>query len=377
MGSARRSLAVGFSAQDTSLIGMLLLCEQSPGASLVAVCDRDKAQHRAFGARHNVGRTFTSLGEMLSETRLDAVHVLLPPELHAQAACEIIDARIDVLLEKPMAISVGECDDLVERARLAGVKLAVGHNFLFAPVYEQLKQDLVAGRIGRPDQVTITWNKGLGQLATGPFDLWMLREPKNIMLEVGSHSVAHMLDLIGPVKLRSVHPTNHVDLPGGATFFRRWQIEAEGESTAVTLSSPSAGFSEHTIHIRGSLGSGTVDFERNTYLLHRHTPAGLDFDRYRSTISEANVLKSQARNTLAHVICSKFRPIAGTPYCQSITGAMKSFYNNSRDCIDHRLSPKLGRDVVSICTEIGQQNGSMGEPLPVCKTNSTALKRIG
>ena len=41
------------------------------------------------------------------------------------------------------------------------------------------------------------------------------------------------------------------------------------------------------IHVRGSLAAATVDFERNTYLLHRHTPAGLDFDRYRMTVSEA------------------------------------------------------------------------------------------
>ena len=60
-------------------------------------------------------RVYTSLGEMLSEGRLDAIHVLLPPELHAQAAGEIIDAGLDVLLEKPMAIAVDECDSLIEQ----------------------------------------------------------------------------------------------------------------------------------------------------------------------------------------------------------------------------------------------------------------------
>ena len=52
------------------------------------------------------------------------------------------------------------------------------------------------------------------------------------------------------------------------------------------------GFSEHTIHVRGSLAAATVDFERNTYLLHRHTPAGMDFDRYHMTVSEAKALKA-------------------------------------------------------------------------------------
>ena len=124
-----------------------------------------------------------------------------PPELHAPACGQIIDAGLDVLLEKPMAITVDECESLLENARRAkGVKLGVGHNFLFAPIYDQLKQDLVAGRLGLLDEVSVTWNKGLGQLQSGPFNLWMLREPGNIILEVGSHSVAHMLDLVGPVR---------------------------------------------------------------------------------------------------------------------------------------------------------------------------------
>ena len=262
MGSARRSFAVGFLGAGYIADWHAAALRTVPDASLAAICDRDEGRGRAFAARHNVAHVYRSLGEMLSDTRLDSIHVLLPPELHARTACDIIDARVDVLLEKPMATSVDECEDLVERAQLAGVKLGVGHNFLFAPVYEQLKQDLVAGRLGRPDEVTITWNKCLGQLASGPFDLWMLREPKNIMLEVGSHSVAHMLDLIGPVKILGVRPTNHIDLPAGARFFRRWHVEAESESVSVTLNfSFAPGFSEHMIHVRGSLGSATVDFD--------------------------------------------------------------------------------------------------------------------
>ena len=153
---------------------------------MVAVCDRDEGRARAFAARYGIARVYTSLEAMLSAGELDAVHVLLPPELHAQAAGMIIDGGVDVFLEKPMAITALECEGLIERARSTGVKVGVGHNFLFAPIYERLKQDLTPGRLGRPDEITITWNKGLGQLQSGPFNLWMLREPGNILLEVGS-----------------------------------------------------------------------------------------------------------------------------------------------------------------------------------------------
>ena len=328
------------------------------GTRLAAVCDRDPARVQAFAARYGVARAHTSLSEMLSEGRLDVVHVLLPPELHAQTAAEIVAAGLHVLLEKPMATCVLACANLVEQARSKRVKIGVSHNFLFAPIYEKLKADVKAGRLGRPDEITVTWNKGLDQLQTGPFDLWMFREPQNIMLEVGSHSVAHMLDLVGPAELTAVHATNPLDLPGGARFFRRWHIEAGQPHTGVTLNfSFASGFSEHAIHIRGSLASATADFERNTYVLHRHTPFGLDFDRHQMVVSEASALKRQSRRTLAQVVLVKLKRSIGNPYGQSIVRSQQSFYAHIADLMDARLSPELGRDVIRTCLEIGQRAG--------------------
>jgi predicted dehydrogenase/nucleoside-diphosphate-sugar epimerase len=327
-----------------------------PGVSLVAVCDRDERRAGAFAVRHGIKRVSNSLEAMLSEGQVDAIHVLLPPDLHARAAGAIIDAGIDVLLEKPMAITADECDQLVARARSAGAKVGVGHNFLFAPVYERLKDDVTAGRLGRIDEVTITWNKGLGQVQSGPFNLWMLREPGNIMLEVGSHSVAHMLDLVGAVKVMGVRASNSTELPGGARFFRSWRVDAETGAMRVALNfSFTPGFSQHLIQIRGSLGAATVDFERNTYLLHRHTPTGMDFDRYFMTVSDAKDLKGQARGTLVRTIYSKFRPIGAGPYGQSIARTMLSFYGDTQDSIDRRLSLEFGREVVRTCEQIARQ----------------------
>ncbi len=55
-------------------------------AGLAAVCDRDMDRARAFAARHGITRVYDSLGTMLKEGGLGAIHVLVPPELHAQTA---------------------------------------------------------------------------------------------------------------------------------------------------------------------------------------------------------------------------------------------------------------------------------------------------
>jgi nucleoside-diphosphate-sugar epimerase/predicted dehydrogenase len=378
MKSADRRLAVGFLGAGYIADWHAAALRTVRGAGLDAVCDRDEGRARAFAARHGVARVYASLGAMLSDGRLDAIHVLLPPDLHAQAAGEIIDARVHVLLEKPMAIAAEACEELIARGRSAGVKVGIGHNFLFAPIYERLKEDLACGRLGRPDEVTITWNKGLGMLQSGPFNLWMLREPGNILLEVGSHSVAHMLDLVGPAEVLEVRATNPLDLPNGARFYRRWRVEAGRGPVGVTLGfSFAPGFSEHAIHVRGSLAAATVDFERNTYLLHRHTPTGLDFDRYHMTASEAKALGRQARGTLGQVIYSKLRPTGGGPYGQSIARALQSFYAHPGDAIDPRLSPELGRDVVRACVEIGRMMGGTQAARPAPGANGRPPKANG
>jgi nucleoside-diphosphate-sugar epimerase/predicted dehydrogenase len=339
---------------------------------LAAICDLDAERVHAFGARYGVTRVYTSLSAMLSDGQLDVIHILLPPELHAHAAEEVIDAGLHVLMEKPMALSTEACMGLLERARSRGIRIGVSHNFLFTPIYECLKNDMRSGKLGQPDEVTITWNKGLDQLQGGPFDVWMLRAPENIMLEVGPHSVAHMLDLVGLPEIVSVRPMNPVDLPGGARFFRRWRVEAGRSSTGVTLNfSFVPGFAEHSIHVRGSLASATADFERNTYVLHRHTKFGLDYDRYRRTVQEAKELGRQARSTFAKIVLSKLKPCGGNPYGQSIARGLQSFYAHLADFTDLRLSPELGRDIVNICIEIGRRASVETASLPSTSTNAT------
>jgi nucleoside-diphosphate-sugar epimerase/predicted dehydrogenase len=331
--------------------------EAIPRARLVAVCDKDPGRARAFASRHGGIRAYQALDEMLSDAShpLDAVHVLLPADLHADAAITLINKKIDVLLEKPTAITVEQCDEIIRLAEAGGVKIGTNHNFLFSDVYERLREDLKAGRLGRPDQVTVTWQRGLDQLQSGPFNLWMLRDPRNILLEIGPHCLAPLLDLLGPIEISSVRASNPITLPGGGTFYRRWNILAEAGPTAAAINlSFAPGFTEHLIHIRGSLANATADYERNTYLLHQHTPYGLDVDRYRMTRREAGSLAIQARRTLTRYLKSRLKlSTEGSPYGLSIAAALSTFYDASGPDVDSRLSTALGREAVARCVAIG------------------------
>ncbi len=327
-----------------------------PDVELVAVCDKALARARAFADKFRVARVHESLEAMLAAGGLDAVHILLPPDLHVQAARTALDAGVHVLTEKPMCDRAEDGEALVRLAEAKGRSLGVGHNFLFSGPYEQLRRDVRQGLLGPLDHVAITWHRELPQVTHGPFDTWMLRDPGNVMLEIGSHSVAHLLDLVGRPESLQLRHDLPIELPTGRTFFRRWHVEAlKGRVAAELHFSFIPGFAEHRIHARGLLGSATADLDRNTYSLRRHLPRSEDFDRHDMVRTEARGLAAQARQTLRDYVVSKFRPRrAGTPYGSSIARTMEAFYGGLGGPLDERLRGQTGADVVRICEQLAQ-----------------------
>jgi predicted dehydrogenase/nucleoside-diphosphate-sugar epimerase len=322
---------------------------------LVAVCDRIVPKAKSLAQKFGVPKTYASLEAMLAEEKLDAVHVLLPPDRHYEAARTILDAGVNVFLEKPMCDRADECDELVRIAEERGLRVGVGHNFLFSSQYEQLRHDLRSGILGRIDHVTITWHRPLPPTQFGPFNIWMLRDPRNILLEIGSHSVAHMIDMVGEPDEMKVYPSNPMDLPTGVKFYRRWQVNAYTGHTAVELRfSFVPGFAEYTIHVRGSLASASVDFERSTYTLQQHQPKDPDFDSYAMVSGNAKSLKKQARRTLLHYFRSKIdMGTRGTPYGATIASAMDAFYAPAGTALDERVDARTGARVIRLCEEMG------------------------
>jgi nucleoside-diphosphate-sugar epimerase len=340
-------------------------CRALRGREIVGVCDRDAGRARSLAERHCIPRTFTDLADLLAEAKPDLVHVLLPPEHHFAASEQILRAGVHALIEKPMALSPEECRGLGELARERGVAVGVSHNFLFAPVYERLRTDVRAGKLGRIDHVTITWAKELGQVRGGPFGGWLFRDPANVMLEVGPHSVAHLLDLVGEPDRPSVEADRLIELPTGAPFFRRWRVRTNVGETAVDLNwSFEAAHTEHAIHVRGAAGSATADLERGTYVLRRSRGTGLDdLDRYLETTGEDRTLLRQARAVFGRYVLSKLGiSRQGSLFGTSIARAVVAFHSELPGVPDERLSSEFGARVVNVCRRIATEASRRRQP---------------
>jgi UDP-N-acetylglucosamine 3-dehydrogenase len=109
-----------------------------PGVNLVGVADPDR-QQRDFVARALGCTAFADIDELLAH-RLDAVTIAAPTHLHHDLALECIARGVHLLVEKPIASSVGEGRSIVAAARRAGVTLMIGHVERFNPAVESIKR---------------------------------------------------------------------------------------------------------------------------------------------------------------------------------------------------------------------------------------------
>jgi predicted dehydrogenase/nucleoside-diphosphate-sugar epimerase len=118
------------------------------GATIVAVCDRDRYRAQEFADLTGTAKAYTDFGELLEKEKPDVVHVLTPPSSHADLAIQAMNAGAHALVEKPMALSVAEADRMIEAARANGVKLGANHNYLLKPSVLKAREMVASGEIG-------------------------------------------------------------------------------------------------------------------------------------------------------------------------------------------------------------------------------------
>jgi UDP-N-acetylglucosamine 3-dehydrogenase len=118
-----------------------------PGARLCAVADPEESRAQVVAARYGC-RAFRDYREMLERESLDAVSIAAPTRDHFTIAETVIEAGVDLLVEKPLAVTLAEAKALVAKAQGAQVKLAVGHVERFNPAVQELKRRMDVGELG-------------------------------------------------------------------------------------------------------------------------------------------------------------------------------------------------------------------------------------
>ena len=127
----------------------------NPEAELVAITAPSDASRAAATKAYPKARVFADHRQMLAETKLDIVDVVTPSHTHLDIARDALNAGCHLLLEKPMALSVDDCQTILSLAKQRGLKLAVGHEMRLSSQWGEIKRIIDRGIIGEPHYVLV------------------------------------------------------------------------------------------------------------------------------------------------------------------------------------------------------------------------------
>jgi predicted dehydrogenase len=160
--------------------------DRLPGAELRWICDQSEQARERWSPAFPGTRVSAELDELLEDPELDAVVVATHVPSHAALATRVLGAGKHCFVEKPLAQSVADAEQVVAAAREAGRVLMVGHLLEYHPGVEKLKEIADSGELGE-----------IFYLYSNRLNLGKLRADENALWSLGAHDVSVLLHLAG------------------------------------------------------------------------------------------------------------------------------------------------------------------------------------
>ncbi|QDT24927.1 Gfo/Idh/MocA family protein [Gimesia panareensis] len=177
---------------------------KTDGAELVAIAAKSESTCASAREAFPEAAVSTDYRDLLARDDVDIVDVVLPSFLHHEVASAVLQAGKHLLLEKPMCLTVEQCDDLNRQASAGGRLLAIGHELRLSSLWSKVKQMIDEGFVGEPQYVLV-------ELSRNPYRL-------------GADGWRYDIDRVGNWILEE--PIHFFD-------FARWYLSSAGEPVSV------------------------------------------------------------------------------------------------------------------------------------------------
>lgn len=269
-------------------------------AEIAGVFDVDQRSREQFVAGTAIP-AFASLGELVERARPDVAHVLTPPATHAAVAQELVAAGVNVLVEKPLAMTAAEADQVVRAADAAGVWVSVDHNRYFDPVVQRAAAAVAQGRIGQLVGVDVFQGAEVGEAdkMLRPSDDWRVTLPGGILHNLASHPLYLMRRFAGPISELHVVAT---ELAQGMLSEVRLAARGEHCLATVALSARAQPFMNR-LSLFGTAGSIELNLNNMTYIERRTRKLPKLVGKVWPNLDEARQLvASTVANTAAYLL---------------------------------------------------------------------------
>lgn len=175
-----------------------------PEAEVVAVYARDAEKAKFFAEKHHIPQWYTDINQAISASDCDVVDVCLPNFLHAEVTLIAAENRKHVIVEKPLAVTLAQADEMIAACKKNGVKLMYAEELCFAPKYERARQMVKGGAVGS------VYMLKQSEKHSGPHSNWFYNVDLaggGVLMDMGCHAFGWFRWMLGNAKVKSVMGT--------------------------------------------------------------------------------------------------------------------------------------------------------------------------
>lgn len=178
-------------------LGHLPAAARAPEVEITLLVDRDADRARYLADRFGIARTSTDLAEVADHA--EAACIALPHHLHRPVTETLVGQGVHVLIEKPLATSIADCEAMVDAAGRAQRVLAVAMARRFCPSSRFLKQIVDSGMLGEIERFEVVSGVGDSWPAQSLYLLRAAESGGGVLMANGCHDLDILTWLLGPV----------------------------------------------------------------------------------------------------------------------------------------------------------------------------------
>ncbi|WP_339612519.1 Gfo/Idh/MocA family oxidoreductase [uncultured Rubinisphaera sp.] len=245
--------------------------DKTDGTELVGISARSEASCSEARDTYADAKVYSNYEDLLADDSIEIVDIVVPSYLHHEIASKALKAGKHLLLEKPMAISMSECDDLINIAREHKRIFAVGHELRLSSLWGKVKDLIEEGYIGDPQYALVELSRNpYRQGADGwRYDIsrvgnWILEEPIHFF-DLARWYLAQSGDPISVYSSANSRQPDHPELQDNFSAIMKFDKGAY----AVVTQTLSAFEHHQTVKVTGTKGalwaswSGAMDRTRH------------------------------------------------------------------------------------------------------------------
>jgi predicted dehydrogenase len=288
-------------------------------ARVLAVCDLEPILAEQLALRYSVPHQYTDFDRMLSEHRLDVIHIATPPHSHLALARKAAEAGCHVFLEKPLALNATDGRRLIECLQQTARKMTINYWYNFETPALALKEFVAKGNLGDPIHIESYYGYdlagGFGQALLSDDRHWVHRLPGKLFQNIIDHAINKITPFLPdePVEIIARayrrQPLNG-DRTDGVLDELRVMILAGGVSAYVTFSSHARPVG-HFMRVYGTKNTAHIDFALRSMSVEKRQTVPSALGRLLPPFMSSWQSLRQATNNAREFAGSRFQFFAG------------------------------------------------------------------